>query len=187
MFAGDYVEVLPLPLSGSLQDDGFRLGGGRAVTVKAAARPPQSKVSGLEVAGGDAVVAVELDVVEGGGYAVPAGGGSGFATLDMGAAGQDYVAVAHGPADQDDFNFDGGSDGKRAGAEKIDAGGADVASDQGDGKILGDFVDAAQAQGKFQGGAGIFAMLGMDADGVSGHASETARSFWRKRSKLGQC
>jgi len=118
---------------------------------------------------------------------VPAGGGGGFATLDVGAGGQDHIALAHGLADQDDFNFDGGSDGQRAGAEKVDAGGADVASNQGDGKIFGDFVDAAQAQGKFQGGARVFAMLGMDADGVSGHASETARSFWRKRSKLGQC
>jgi len=99
--------------------------------------------SGLQKAGGHAVVAVELHVVEGGGDSVPAGHGGELATLDVSASGQDDIAVAHRLADQNNFNFDRSADRERPRAEEVNASGADVARDERDRRFLRDTVHAA--------------------------------------------
>src|SRR5438094_5492273 len=62
-----------------------------------------------------------------------------------------------------------------AGAQKIDACGADVASDKRYGKFLGHSTSTTKAKRKVQAGTGIFTLLWMDAHGVSGHADKTSR------------
>ena len=59
-------------------------------------------------------------------------------------------------------------------AEEENAAGADIAGDQSDWKFFLNVVDAAKPQRQPQGRAGIFAVFGVDADGVRGHADELA-------------
>jgi len=136
--------------------------------------------SGLKETGRDTIVAVELHVVERGGDAIPSGHGSRLVTLNMGPGGQNNTAVAHRLADQHNVDLDRSSNGERPGAQEVNAGGTDIARNKRDGEFLWSVVDTAESQGKLQGGAGIFAMLGMNADGVSGDASEAARLDFRR-------
>ena len=130
--------------------------------------------SGLEETGGDAIVAVELHVIEGGGDSVPTGRGGGFTALHVSCGGEDNVTVPHGLADENDFDFEQSPGGKRFRAEEVDARGADITGDESDGKFLGDVVNTAQAQGELEGGARIDAVLRVNANGVRGHAGEAA-------------
>ena len=131
--------------------------------------------SGLEETGGDAIVAVELHVIEGGGDSVPTGRGGGFTALHVSRGGEDNVTVPHGLADENDFHLQRGANGERSGAEEVNAGRADVAGNQSDGKFLRDVADAAQSQREPEGGARVFAVLRMNANCVGGHAREAAR------------
>ena len=130
------------------------------------------KRSGLKEAGWDAIVAVELHVIEGGGDSVPTGHGRGFAALHVSPGGEKNATVTHGLADENDIDLERSSDGEGPWAEEIDTSRADVARNQGDWKFLGDIVDAAQSQRELQAGARIFAVLWEDADGMSRHAGE---------------
>src|SRR5579885_1077815 len=94
----------------------------------------------------NAVIAVELKVVERSGNAIPVGSGGALHAADLSFGSDDDIAAAHGAADEDNFEFDGRADGDGLRAKKIHAGGADVACDKGDGKFLEDGVNAAQAE-----------------------------------------
>jgi len=131
--------------------------------------------SGFKEAGGNVVVAVKLDVIEFGGDAKPAGHGGGLNAAHTGHGGEDNVAKAERPADENDFQLDGGAKSELLGAKEIDAGGADVASDESDGMGFGYSSGGAKAKGKIQGSARIFALLGMNTHGVGGHPGEATR------------
>jgi hypothetical protein len=170
--------------SGRREAGGAYQGGHRGCARKVLAQN-RSDDSGLEETRGDAIVAIELHIVEGGGDSVPSGRGGGFAALHMSPGGEHYVAVAHRLADENDFYLERGADGERSGAKEVDACRADVTRNQSDGKFLGDIVDAAQSQRKLKGGARVFAVLRMNADGVGGDACEAARvSLWRIRRQM---
>ena len=121
------------------------------------------------------IVAVELDVIKSCGNAIPAGHGYGLGAADMRHSSHDDVAEAQRFADQDNFEFDGSADWQLPGAEKIDAGGTDVASDESHRRFFVDPASATKTQRKVQSRTGVFAMFRMDADGMSGHPDETPR------------
>ena len=131
--------------------------------------------SWLQEARGHVVIAVKLDVIERGGNAKPAGNRSGFVTQDVRAGGQYHVAVTHGTADENNFQFDESSGLKLPGAQKINSRGADVSRDERYGKFLGHIVHAAQAQGQPECGARIFAVFRVNANGVCGNSGESPR------------
>jgi hypothetical protein len=130
--------------------------------------------SGLEETGGNTIVAVELHVIEGGGDSVPTGHGRGFAALHVSSGGEKNATATHGLADEDDIDLERSSDGERPWAEEVDASRTDVAGDQSDWKFLEDIVDAAQSQRELQCGARVFAVLGENANGMSGDAGKPA-------------
>jgi hypothetical protein len=99
--------------------------------------------SRLEEAEGDAIVAVELNVIERGGDSIPTGHGGRLAPLHVSPGGENYTAVAHRLADEDDFDLEGSANGEVPRTQEVDAGGADVASDERDGEFFGDMVNAA--------------------------------------------
>jgi len=136
---------------------------------------------GIEEAGGYAVVAVELDVIERGGYAEPAGHSGGFHAAHMRLRADNHVAAAHGTADEDDLEFDSCAYRKCFWTEEEAAGGADVASDQRDGKVFRDILDAVEAQWKLQGGAGVLTLLRENTDGMGGDANEAASVIFGKQ------
>ena len=72
--------------------------------LQGGAESPHSEL--LHEAGGDAVVAIEGDVFEEGGYAVPARGSGGFEAFYAGGGGDDDIAATHRAADQNNFDFD---------------------------------------------------------------------------------
>lgn len=129
--------------------------------------------------GWDVVVAIEFQIVEGGGDAEPAGHGGGFKAGDARFADDHYVAAAHGTADQDDFQFDWRAESQLARAKEKDAGGADVARHQGDGEIFGAAGNTTKTEWKAQRSSGVFALFGKDTDGVSRHASKPAHRIHR--------
>ncbi len=144
----------------------------------------RSDDSGLEETGGDAIVAIELHIIEGSRDSIPSGRSGRFTALHVSSSVENNIAVAHGLADENDFYIKRSADGERFGAKEVDAGGADVSRNESDGKFLGDVVDAAQSQGKLKRGARVFAVLRMNADRVSGDACEAARlSLCRERSQ----
>jgi len=106
---------------------------------------------------------------------MPSGHGGGFGAANMSARHHDDAAEAQRFIDQYDFKFERSANGEMPGAEKIHTGRTDVAGDESDGKFLWDSCRSAKTQGKVQSGAGIFAMFGMDAYGMSRHADEAAR------------
>src|SRR5260370_12066259 len=61
------------------------------------------------------------------------------------------------------------------GAEKIDAGGTDIARDQSNRGFLWHPANRAKPKRKLQGSAGMLTLLGMDSHGMSGHADEAPR------------
>ena len=124
------------------------------------------------------VVAVKLDIIKGSGDAMPAGHGCGFRAADMGHGGHDDIAETQRFADQDNFEFDRSADWQLSGAEKINAGGTDVASNEGYGRFFWDSAGTAKAQREVQSRAGVFAMFRMDAHGMRGHPGETPRLSW---------
>jgi len=134
---------------------------------------------GAELLGGDLIVAIKFQIVEGSGNAKPARCGSGFDADDASFADDDHVAAAHGAADQDNFEFDGGGDSELPGAEEKDTRGADVAGNQGDRKIFGSARDAAKAKRESERGSGIFTLLVEDADGVGGDTRKAAHGAER--------
>jgi hypothetical protein len=170
--------------SGRREVGGAHRSGHRGWACKVLAQN-RSDDSGLEETRGDAIVAIELHIIEGGGDSVPSGRGGRFTALHVSSGGEDNVAVTHRLADENDFYLDRGADNKGSGAKKVDTCGTDVARNQSDGKIFGDIVDAAQSQWKLKAGARVFAVLRMNADGVSGDACEAAGlSLWRKRRQM---
>jgi hypothetical protein len=92
------------------------------------------------------VVPVKLDIIEGCRDAMPAGHGGGFCAAHMRSGRHDDVAEAQRFADQDNFKLNGSANGQLPGAEKIDASGADIASDEGYWRLLGHSASAAKAQ-----------------------------------------
>ena len=132
-----------------------------------------------ELLGCNLIVAIKFQIVEGSGNTKPAGHGRGFDANDVSFTDDDHVAAAHGAADQDNFEFDGGGDSELPGAEEKDAGGTDVAGNQSDRKIFGAAGYAAKAKREAQGSSGIFALLVEDADGVGGDASKAAQGAKR--------
>lgn len=124
------------------------------------------------------IVAVKLDVVKGCRDAVPAWHGGGLDTANVGHGDHHNVAQAQRLADENDFELDGGADGQLPRAEKIDAGGTDVARDQGYRGIFGNAARTAKAKRKVQRSTRIFAMFRVDAYGMSWNADKTARLAW---------
>ena len=98
------------------------------------------------VAEGDDVVALDGEVVEGGGVAVPAGEIGVFAADNVGSGEHLDFALALRALDQRDFEFDGLAYGEFARGEEKDATGADVAGNQGHREGFGLIIDANQAQ-----------------------------------------
>jgi hypothetical protein len=131
--------------------------------------------SRLQEARGHVVIAVKLDVIEGGGDAKPAGHRRGFVTQDVRARGQYHVAVTHWTADENNFQFNESSGIKLPGAQKINSRRADVSRDERYGKFLGHIVHTAQAQGQPECGARIFALLGVNTNGMCGNSGESPR------------
>src|SRR6267378_3430652 len=125
--------------------------------------------------GRNAIVAVKLDIIEGCGDAIPARHISGLCAAHLRHRSNHHVSEAQGLAYQHDLKLDRGANRQMDGAEKIDAGGADVASDQRNRKFLGHSARAPKAQRQIQCGAGVLPMFGMHANGVRWHADETAR------------
>jgi hypothetical protein len=127
----------------------------------------------FQITGRHSVVAIELDIIEGCGDAMPARHSGGFGSANTRHRDSDNVAEAQGFADQNDFELDGGANRQLPGAKKMDSGGADVASDKRYRKFLGHSAHAAKTQGEVQAGARVFALLWMHAHGVRWHAHET--------------
>src|SRR5258707_1227448 len=98
----------------------------------------------------------------------------------MRPGGQHNAAVPHRLADENNVDLDRRPNWERPGAEEVHACGTDIARNERDGKFLGSVVDTAESQGELQGGARIFAMLRMNADGVSGYASKATRLDFRR-------
>ena len=121
------------------------------------------------------VVAIKLNVIEGGSNAVPAGHSGGFGAADVGARDHDDVAESQRLVDQYNFEFERSAGCQMPGAEKINAGRTDIASDESDGKFFGNSLRGTKAQGKIQSSARIFTMFGMYAYGVRWHTDEAAR------------
>jgi hypothetical protein len=109
---------------------------------------------------------------------MPAGHRDGFCAAYVRHRGHNHVAEAQWFADQDNFKFDRSANCQLPGTEKIDAGRADVSSNEAYRGLLGHSAGAAKAQRKIQSGARIFAMLWVDADGVRGYPYEAARLKW---------
>jgi hypothetical protein len=129
------------------------------------------------------VVAVKLDVIKGGGNAIPTGHGSRFGAAHMRHSGHDHIAESERFADQNNFEFDRSADRQLPRAEKINPCGADVASNESDGRFFRDPAGTAKTQREVQSGAGVFPVFRMDADGMRGNADETPRlSGTQKRS-----
>ncbi len=124
------------------------------------------------------VVAVKLDVIKGCGDAIPSGHGGGLCAAYMSHGGHDDIAETQRFADQDNFEFDRSADWQLPGAEKINAGGTDVASNEGYGRFFWDSAGTAKAQREVQSRAGVFTMFRMDAHGMRGHPDEAARLSW---------
>jgi len=129
----------------------------------------------LQEAVRNAVVAVKLHVVEGGGDPIPARHAGRLEALDVRACGENNVAAAHGTADQNDLEFHGCAGGELLGAEKVNSGGADVAGHKGNWEFFGDAIHAAQLERELEGCAGILALLGVNAYGMRRDAGETPR------------
>src|SRR6266581_3442361 len=125
--------------------------------------------------GRDAIVAIELDIIEGCGDAKPAGHGRGLYSTYARHRFHDDVAETQGFADQHDFQFDRSSNCKLPGAQKINAGRAYVAGDKGYRKFLGHAASTAKTQRKVQSGTGVFPVFRMHAYGVRRYPDETPR------------
>jgi hypothetical protein len=121
------------------------------------------------------VVAIKLDIIEGCRDSIPAGHGGGLCAADVSHGGHDDVAEAQRFADQHDFKFDGGANWQLPGAEKINAGGTDVAGNEGYRRLLRDSAGAAKAQGEVQSRTGVFSMFRMHAYSVRRYPDETPR------------
>ena len=98
------------------------------------------------VAEGDDVVALDGEVVEGGGISVPAGEIGVFAADDVGGGEHLDFALALRALNERDFQFDGLAFGEFARGEEKDAAGADVAGNKGHREGFGLIIDANQAQ-----------------------------------------
>jgi hypothetical protein len=133
------------------------------------------------------VVAVKLNVVKGGGDAMPAGHSRRLGAAYMRHGGHDNIAESERFADQNNFEFNGGADRQLPGAEKINAGGADVASNEGYGRVFRDSARSAKTQGEIQCGAGVFPVFRMDADGMRGNADETPRLSGTQKRSYAKC
>ena len=98
---------------------------------------------------GHAIVAVKVDVVKGGGNSIPSWHGGRFGALDTSGAGDDYATVAHGAADENDFEFDLRANGDFFWAKEEYARGADVAGYECHWKVFGEGVHASESQWQF--------------------------------------
>lgn len=132
---------------------------------------------------GRAVIAIELQFVERSSDAEPARHVRGFDATHARDGDGDDIAAAHRPADQDYFEFDGRIDFETLWAEEKHAGRADVSGYERDRIFFRDACHAAKAKRKPQRGARIFALFMEDADGVGGHAGETANGESARRAE----
>ena len=122
----------------------------------------------------DAVVAIEFQIVERGGDAEPARHVGRFDAAHASDGDGDDVTAAHGAADQNNFQFDICIHLEALRAKEENAGGADVAGDQGNREFFLDIFHAPQAQRKPQRCARVFSLFVKDADSVSRNAGEAA-------------
>ena len=81
-------------------------------------------------------------IIEGSGDAIPARHGNGLRSAYVRHSCHHDIAEPERPAHQNDFKLDRGADRELPGAEKIDASGTDVASDEGNREFLGDSAGA---------------------------------------------
>jgi hypothetical protein len=128
-------------------------------------------LNGREFAG-DAVVAVELEIVKRRSDAKPARHVGSFNAANASDGYSDDVSVAQGTANQNNFQFNAGIQFQAFRAKKKNAGRANVARDQRDRIFLGDILHAAKAHGELQRSARIFALFMKNADGVCGYSSK---------------
>ena len=120
--------------------------------------------------GWDFIVAIELEVVEGGGNTEPARHVGGLHAAHFCDSDGDDVAAAQGTADENDFQFDCGIEFDAFGTKEKDTSRADVARDESDRITFDRIFHAAQPQGQMQRSARIFTLLMKHADSVSGNA-----------------
>ena len=141
----------------------------------------------LQKAGRKVIVAVKLNIVEGGCDAVPAGSGGGFRAANVRHCGHDHISASHGLPDKNNLKLDGSAGGQLPGAKKINAGGTDVAGDESDRKFLGHSADSAETQRESKRGTRVLPVFWMNADGMRGHADEPARLCGAKEGREAQC
>ena len=126
-----------------------------------------------QITGRNSVVAIKFDIIKGCGDAVPTRHGGGFRSANTRHGNGYNIAKAQGLADQNDFKLDGGTNCQLPGAQKIDSGGADIASDKRYRKFLGHSTRTAKTQREVQAGTRVFALLRMHAHGVRRDSHET--------------
>jgi hypothetical protein len=128
---------------------------------------------------GDIVVAIKLQIVEGGGNAEPTRHGGGLKPRNTGFADDNHVSAAHRTANEDDFQFDLSIESQFARAQEENACGTDVARHEGDGEILGAAGNATKAQREAKGRSRILSLFRKYPDGVGRYAGKAAHRIYR--------
>jgi hypothetical protein len=142
--------------------------------------------SGLQESRGNPVVTVKLNVIKRSSDSIPSRGCSGFTAMDVGAGGEDYIAVSHRLTHQNDLDFERSSYRERSRAEEVDSGRTDIASNQGHRKIFGNVVHASESQRKLESSARILALLRNHTDSVRRNADEATRISFGRNAKKAQ-
>jgi hypothetical protein len=139
------------------------------------------------VAEGDDVVALDGEIVEGGGVAVPAGEVGILAADDVSGGEHLDFALALRALDESDFEFDGLAFGELARSQEKDAAGADIPGNEGHGEGFGLIIDANQAQRQRQSGALVIPALVRDSDRVGRNARKPVRARLTVRGNDSNC
>ena len=133
--------------------------------------------------GWDAIVAIELEVVKGGGDTEPARHVGGLHAAYFCDSDGDDVTATERTADEDDFQLDCGIEFDALGTKEEDPGRADVACHERDRIFFGDVFYAAQPQRQMQRSARIFALLVKHADSVRRDAGKAADGDGARRTQ----
>ena len=126
----------------------------------------------------DAIVAVELHVIIRRRDPIPPWHRCRLGPTHVRQSHNHDIPAPHGTAHQHNFQLDRGVQRDLFGAKEINTGRADVPCDQRNRKVFPDPIDAPQTERQTQARAGIFSMLGKNADGMRRNPHE---SPWRLR------
>jgi len=121
----------------------------------------------------DDVVAAQCEVIEGGGVTAPAGHVHFLGAHDVRSGAHLHAALAQGPLDERDFQFDRGAGLKITWSEEINATGADVAGYERDRNGLEMIIDARETERQRERCAWIVTALARNADSVRGNSRKT--------------